>query len=94
MQTPHDQENQILVLTQAIEKYLPDIKRMAGQVISPADNYLARMAKDFEMALAGAPAEELTGSFPVVLYFAADADRRGFLEAVQQAKPGLIAKAL
>lgn len=41
-----------------------------------------------------APVEELRGTKPVVLYFGNDADRQEFIALMQEAKPGLIAKAL
>lgn len=35
----------------AIEKHLPALRQMAGQVIHPADNTFSRMTKDFEEAI-------------------------------------------
>lgn len=39
------------VLREAAQKYLPELKRMAAQVISPKDNYFARMVRDLEAGL-------------------------------------------
>lgn len=41
-----------------------------------------------------APVPELKGSFPVVLYFAIEAERDEFINAVKLAKPGLVTKPL
>ena len=36
---------------EAIEKYLPELRTMAGQVISKPDNFFARMVRDLERAM-------------------------------------------
>lgn len=40
-----------LRLLNAIEKHLPALKTMAGQVISPKENTFSKMVKDFEDAI-------------------------------------------
>lgn len=38
-------------MQEAIEKYLPDLKAMAAQVIGKPDNYFARMVQDLERTM-------------------------------------------
>lgn len=42
----------------------------------------------------GVPTPELTGTVPLVLYFGTEADRQELIEALRQAKPGMITKHL
>lgn len=46
------------------------------------------------LLLLQAPRPELKDTYPVVLYFASEADRQGFKEAAIEAHPGLAAKSL
>lgn len=42
----------------------------------------------------GVPTPELTGTTPLVLFFGTEADRQDFIQAIRDAKPGMITKHL
>lgn len=47
----HDAAREV-AMAEAIELHLPELRKMAAQIISPANNVLSRMVRDFERASA------------------------------------------
>jgi hypothetical protein len=83
--------NSQLTVEQAIE----ELEDMDRQIISgKKPSFFKKVAHLLREADAKSPVKELKGTFPVVLYFATDADRAEFIEVVQAAKPNLVTKAL
>jgi hypothetical protein len=71
------------------EQWLRDLQHYAGDdVISPADQLVS-----FIVTEVGRMADSrLDNSVPLALYFTTEQDRAEFIEAVMEAKPGMIAK--